>query len=131
MRHLPTLLLLAAVALSVVNALQVRALRAEVNALRAAAEARAVGETSDIEARVREILQQASEHSARAQRLLREGDAEGARQELRESAEKVQAAAELAGDSGILAEIRERAGKTAQSIEEMIGRLKKKPAPEP
>lgn len=124
MRLLTLLLAAAALAGCVYNQVEVRRLRAEVAALRAAQGERPA--PSAAEERARALLRQSAEHSKRAQELLQVGKLEEASRELRKSLDLRDQAAEAAGGSDLVEEIRQSASRTAQRMEELISRLKRK-----
>ncbi|MBI3947470.1 MAG: hypothetical protein HY321_16225 [Armatimonadetes bacterium] len=129
MRPHAAVILIVAFALSIYNAFEVRRLRGEVVSLRAATARQQPGDPGK-DARIRELLGEARQHSARAQELTRKGDLEGARREWQRSLELATEAAEAEGSGETVSQVRDVVGKTAQRVEELFGRLKARKAPE-
>lgn len=124
MRVIATLLVVLALGLSVYSLLEVRRLRAEVAVLRA--DAAAQSEQTSREARSRELLKSAEEHSKRAQELIRKGDAEGALREMQKSKDLLAESARATGGSDLVGQIREGAESTVRRLEDILSRSKKK-----
>lgn len=125
MRLHAALILIVALALSVYNTLQVRRLRREVRALQVLT-ARQNEQSADRSVQIRHLLDQARQHSARAQELTRKGDLEGARREWKRSLELATEAAQLEEGEGTSSPVREVVGKLTQRVEELIVQLRSK-----
>ncbi|HOJ21949.1 MAG TPA: hypothetical protein PLY56_10465 [Armatimonadota bacterium] len=123
MRVIATGLILVALGLSLYSFLEVRRLRTEVVSLRA--EVSTKKEEDSREARSRELLKSAEEHSKRAQELIRKGDIEGARREMRKGMELVTESAQISSGNDLAVQVREGAEGMLRRIEELLPRLKK------
>ena len=123
MRVIATGLILVALGLSLYSFLEVRRLRTEVVSLRA--EVSTKKEEDSREARSRELLKSAEEHSKRAQELIRKGDIEGARREMRQGMELVTESAQISSGNDLAVQVREGAEGMLRRIEELLPRLKK------
>lgn len=117
MRVIGTLLLLAALALSVYNTLELSRLRKEMAGVRSGVAAQSSAAAQ--EARAKELRRQAQEHATKSVELLKKGDTEGASREMKKSQELI-AEADKGGDTNMVGELRD-----------LVSRVRGKGTPQP